>query len=115
LPTQVRRGAFSFTPAFADLLTDKDARIKKRPCGDDQGTASDKSVTRVQPGNLSGLDLESPGFCDENLHATLGNEILDSPPVQFPICLNARPLNCGALAPVEHPAVDRGAISRAGH
>jgi hypothetical protein len=115
LTPQDGRRPLAPAPTLADLLADEDASIQERARSDDQGAAIDQAIIGAQTCDPTGFDSDGQGLRNNDRNAAFRYEILHSAAIQFPICLDARALNGGALAPVEHPAVNRRAVGCAGH
>ena len=109
------RGFFFATSAFADLFSDEDARVEESASGHDQRLAIQPPNAGLDASDSSTFNLQAERFGNNHLDAAPGDKAGDCSTIQVPVGLDSWPLDGGSLAPVEHSAMERGAVGGAGH
>jgi hypothetical protein len=115
LVPQDGRGSLATASPLTDFLPHENASIKEGACGDNQGATFDSTVAGAHPGHPTAIDRDGQRLRQQNLDAATQDEVPHRPAVQLPVCLDTRTLNCGALAPIKHPTVNRRTICCTSH
>ena len=114
---QSHAGVHPVGPGGDDALAGDDGAVQVRSRGDDHGL---RAVFRPQLGAHAGDGaVRSQNFHDLRLFQLQiflqFQNVLHILPVFYPIGLSAEGMDGGAFAPVEHPVLDAGMVSRRAH
>jgi len=101
--------------ACAHLLAHEQSRIEEGPRGNHERLALDRAGARLERLDTPRLDHHPERLAGQQLDATVREQLGGCPAIEGPISLEPRALDCGPLAPVQHPTVDRGSVGCACH